>query len=88
MEIANGMGGKNMNKTVNSLSKDFKSLNQNPCMGLFYGKRTRFEEENETVEKGPKGSKQVVKKVMKQYDDQGTLVFLKQKGNVVINNIF
>ena len=83
------MQGKNMPKAVNSLNKDFKSLNQKPGVGLFYGKRKRYQEENETVEKpGTKGAKTVVKKVMKEYDDNGVLCFTKHKGNILINNIF
>ena len=75
MEITNKMAGKKNEKAVNSLGKDFKSLNQKPMFGLFTGSRVRLQK--------TKGKNEEPDEI----EDNGLLCMVKQKGNVLIRNI-
>jgi hypothetical protein len=80
MEIANNMKGKRMERQVNSLNKDFKTLNSKPQITFFYGDRVRWVEEVEKISRESK-------KLLRRYDDKMTLCILKQKGYIVINKL-
>lgn len=69
-----------MDKQFNSLIKDFRSLNQKPQMGLFYGERVRFTQEQDKTQKE-------AKKIVKRFEDYMSLCMLKQRGYVVVNSL-
>jgi hypothetical protein len=77
MEITNKMAGKKSEKQVNSLGKDFRSLNQRPMFGLLTGKRSRLQSKKETKEE----------EEAEEIEDNGLLCMVKQKGNVLVKNI-
>jgi len=57
-------------------------------MGVFLKSRTRYKEMTEVIEKATRSTKVVERNYMQKCKDNGVLCFLKQKGNVLINNIF
>ena len=84
MAICNGMTGKiqKMEKTINSLQKDFKQLNQKPAFSFWTGHRTRLHEEVEVNKKTKEKKSRTF-----QVEDYGLVCVQKQLGNVFIRNV-
>lgn len=89
MKAANRMGNKAMQKQTNNMAIDSKTMYYKPQFGVFYGQRLRYEEEEEVVgDRTKRRERQVTRTVIREYEDEGVIAFLKPKGNIMINNLF